>query len=193
MRVGPRCFGQDSSCPALLRWRPRARLVALTGVSPSSPRLSRRFWFLAGRPLAAPTTPSPPRRARFGLWPLRSPLLGPSMFSFSSCGYLDVSVPRVRPPCMGVTGLQPAGLPHSDTHGSAPACGSPCLFAACRVLLRLRKPRHPPSALLRFSFARDPPPWLSPPGRGPRTSCFSRLDHSSLPCFNLVCLSHYCQ
>ena len=32
---------------------------------------------------------------------------------FSSCGYLDVSVPHVRSPC-GVTGLQPAGLPHSD-------------------------------------------------------------------------------
>ena len=52
---------------------------------------------------------------------------------------------------MSVTGLLPAGLPHSDTHGSIPACGSPCLFAACRVLLRLRKPRHPPSALVRFS------------------------------------------
>ena len=32
---------------------------------------------------------------------------------FSSCGYLDVSVPHVLPP-YGVTGLQPAGLPHSD-------------------------------------------------------------------------------
>ena len=91
------------------------------------------------------------------VWALASSLAatGAIDLSFSSCGYLDVSVPRVRPPYMGVTGLQPAGLPHSDTHGSAPACGSPCIFAACRVLLRLRKPRHPPSALLRFSFARD--------------------------------------
>ena len=32
---------------------------------------------------------------------------------FSSCGYLDVSVPHVRSPC-GVTGLQPAGLSYSD-------------------------------------------------------------------------------
>ena len=98
------------------------------------------------------------------VWALASSLAATRAIdlSFSSCGYLDVSVPRVRPPYMGVTGLQPAGLPHSDTHGSAPACGSPCIFAACRVLLRLRKPRHPPSALVRFSFARDPPPWLSP-------------------------------
>ena len=66
---------------------------------------------------------------------------------FSSCGYLDVSVPHVRSPC-GVTGLQPAGLPHSDISGSKVICTSPELFAAYHVLLRLREPRHPPSALL---------------------------------------------
>ena len=55
---------------------------------------------------------------------------------FSSSAYLDVSVQRVRPPC-GVTGLQPAGLPHSDTHGSMLMCSSPWIFAAYRVLHRL--------------------------------------------------------
>jgi hypothetical protein len=40
------------------------------------------------------------------------------------------------------------GLPHSDTHGSKPARGSPWLFAACHVLHRLLAPRHPPDALL---------------------------------------------
>ena len=49
-----------------------------------------------------------------------------------------------------VTGLQPAGLPHSDVRGSFPVCRSPRLFAAYHVLLRLRKPRHPPFALIRF-------------------------------------------
>ena len=34
----------------------------------------------------------------FGLFPVRSPLLRKSLFIFSSCGYLDVSVPRV-PSC----------------------------------------------------------------------------------------------
>ncbi len=57
-------------------------------------------------------------------------------FVFSSSAYLDVSVQRVRPPC-GVTGLQPAGLPHSDTHGSMLMCSSPWIFAAYRVLRRL--------------------------------------------------------
>ena len=49
-----------------------------------------------------------------------------------------------------VTGLQPAGFPHSDMHGSLPVCGSPCLFAAYHVLRRFRKPRHPPFALVLF-------------------------------------------
>ena len=54
---------------------------------------------------------------------------------------------------MPVTGLQPAGLPHSDIHGSRDICSSPWLFAAYRVLHRLREPRHPPSALAYFLLA----------------------------------------
>ena len=40
-----------------------------------------------------------------------------------------------------------AGLPHSGTPGSQPACGSPGTIAASRALLRLSVPRHPPCAL----------------------------------------------
>ena len=47
LRDGPRGFGQDSSCPALLRWSPKACPVTRTGLSPSADRLSRRFRFLA--------------------------------------------------------------------------------------------------------------------------------------------------
>ena len=49
------------------------------------------------------------------------------------------------------------GLPHSDTHGSMAVRASPWPFAACRVLLRLREPRHPPYALTRFSLSRAAP------------------------------------
>ena len=45
MRVGPRCFGQDSSCPALLRYCSLQAPVARTGVSPSSPGISMPFRF----------------------------------------------------------------------------------------------------------------------------------------------------
>ena len=49
-----------------------------------------------------------------------------------------------------VTGLQPAGFPHSDTCGSIRVCRSPQIFAAYRVLPRHWKPRHPPFALSSF-------------------------------------------
>ena len=55
-------------------------------------------------------------------------------------------------PALLVTGLQPAGLPHSEITGSIPVCSSPVLFAAYHVLRRLQKPRHPPSALVTFSL-----------------------------------------
>ena len=55
------------------------------------------------------------------------------------------------------------GLPHSDTHGSTPARGSPWLFAACHVLLRLLVPRHPPNALLILDpFVQGRSPGTSP-------------------------------
>ena len=70
--------------------------------------------------------------------------------SFSSCRYLDVSVPCVRPVLLTVPVLQTGGFPHSDISGSIPVCSSPELFAAFHVLLRLLKPRHPPYALFCF-------------------------------------------
>ena len=45
------------------------------------------------------------------------------------------------------------GFPHSDIHGSKPACGSPWLFAACHVLLRRMVPGHPPCALCSLIFS----------------------------------------
>ena len=56
------------------------------------------------------------------------------------------------PQLLLVTGLQPAGLPHSEMRGSIPVCRSPRLIAAYHVLPRLQKPRHPPFALVTFLF-----------------------------------------
>ncbi len=55
-------------------------------------------------------------------------------------------------PASLVTGLQPAGLPHSEITGSIHVCSSPVLIAAYHVLHRLQKPRHPPFALVTFSL-----------------------------------------
>ena len=61
--------------------------------------------------------------------------------------------------------LPRAGFPHSDTRGSQAVRASPRLFAACRVLPRLREPRHPPRALRYLSRTGARPSSLS--GEGP--------------------------
>ena len=96
---------------------------------------------------------SEPGRARTTVCPLSISLAATLEIdvSFSSSGYLDVSVHRVpfRTLWIGVrmTGVLPAGFPHSDICGSKIICISPQLFAAYHVFLRLLVPRHPPCAL----------------------------------------------
>ena len=96
---------------------------------------------------------SEPRYARTPVWPLSRSLAATYEIdvSFSSSPYLDVSVQAVpfHTLWIGVwmTGVCPAGFPHSDIHGSKIICISPWLFAAYHVFLRLSVPRHPPCAL----------------------------------------------
>ena len=97
---------------------------------------------------------SEPRIARNSVWPLSLSLAATHKIdvSFSSSPYLDVSVQAVphHTLCIGVwlTGVCPAGFPHSDIHGSLVICTFPWLFAAYHVFLRLLVPRHPPCALI---------------------------------------------
>ena len=107
--------------------------------------------------LSASLLRSEPLCARTQVWPLPISLaatLGID-FSFSSSGYLDVSVHRVpfHTLWIGVWihGVLPCGFPHSDICGSLDICSSPQLFAAYHVFLRLLVPRHPPCALLRLT------------------------------------------
>ena len=99
---------------------------------------------------------SEPQNARTLVWPLSISLAATLEIdvSFSSSGYLDVSVHRVpfHTLWIGVwmTGVCPAGFPHSDICGSMVICTSPQLFAAYHVFLRLLVPRHPPCALFRL-------------------------------------------
>ena len=100
---------------------------------------------------------SEPRNARIPVWPLPRSLAATCGIdvSFSSSGYLDVSVHRVPLPALWIgawmTGVCPAGFPHSEIHGSRDICSSPWLFAAYHVFLRLSVPRHPPCALFRLT------------------------------------------
>ena len=97
---------------------------------------------------------SEPQSARTPVWPLSISLaatLEIDKFSFSSSGYLDVSVPRVPHVQLCIhctlTEVSSAGFPHSDISGSLDMCSSPKLFAAYHVFHRLLVPRHPPCAL----------------------------------------------
>ena len=96
---------------------------------------------------------SEPHNACIVVWPLSLSLAATHEIdvSFSSSGYLDVSVHRVpfHTLWIGVwmTGVCPAGFPHSDIYGSMDICSSPQLFAAYHVFLRLLVPRHPPCAI----------------------------------------------
>ena len=125
---------------------PRYRYGGITLYAPDSHPVPVPFQHFMLAPLL-------PRRGR------NRPGLGSVRFdrhySGHRCFFLFLQVLRCfsslrSPRLLAVSDLQPDGFPHSDIVGSILACRSPTLFAACHVLLRLRKPRHPPCALIAF-------------------------------------------
>ncbi len=132
---GPAGFIQGFTCPALLRIPLSLTKLACTGLSPSTAPISNGFQFVSQR-MSWSYNPGAAGTATVWTNPISLATTIGITFVFSSSAYLDVSVQRVRPSCE-VTGLQPAGLPHSDIHGSTLVCSSPWLFAAYHVLLRL--------------------------------------------------------
>ena len=152
----------------------RVQSISLTGLSPPSVSLSRSVQlsieFVTPRQSCnsvrhQPPTPSTQRSqtltcARFGLFPLRSPLLGESLLLSLPAGTKMVHFPAFASRPLLYSGadipiLFGISFEDSDTPGSQPVCGSPRLFAAYHVLLRLPSPRHPPYALssLTIKFA----------------------------------------
>ena len=150
---GPGGFTQGSTCPALLRIPVCPATLRLRSCHP----LRRRF------PAASPRVASAMARSyypggahkdrpRFGLFPVRSPLLGESLlFSLPGGTKMFQFPPFASITLMlWMTALQAAGLSHSEIRGSKVICTYPRLIAAYRVLHRLREPRHPPCALSYF-------------------------------------------
>ena len=121
--------------------------------------LSGRLFQCRSPVLRRSLTQSEPRNARISVWALPLSLAATYGIdvSFSSSGYLDVSVPRVPFRTLWIhvrmTEGCSAGFPHSEISGSKDMCSSPKLFAAYHVFLRLSVPRHPPCALLRLTFS----------------------------------------
>ena len=96
MGDGPPSFRRGFTCPALLRIRLGESRISATGLLPSVMDLSRSLRLFSTFVTPYETSYNPERQAfRFGLFPVRSPLLRESLFVFSSSGYLDVSVPWV--------------------------------------------------------------------------------------------------
>ena len=102
---------------------------------------------------------SEPHGARTMVWPLSISLAATLKidFSFSSSGYLDVSVHRVPLHTLWIGvwihEVFSCGFPHSEICGSMDICSLPQLIAAYHVFHRLLVPRHPPCALLRLTSA----------------------------------------
>ena len=123
------------------------RMASCTGRSPAMARCSNLFhspWVLRSR---GPTTPCVPEHAWFGLFPVRSPLLGESLLFSLPAGTKMFQFPAFAHYIRSVSNLQLDGLSHSEILGSRVICTYPRLFAAYHVLHRLQEPRHPPYAL----------------------------------------------
>ena len=90
---GPPSFTPDYSSRALLRNSTTyGSSLSPTGLSPSLAPRSRGLRLASPYASVGPTTPRP-QGPRFGLYPVRSPLLWASRLISLSSRYLDVSVP----------------------------------------------------------------------------------------------------
>ncbi len=111
--------------------------LSLTGLSPSPAGFPNAI-LLASAPFSQSSTPNHFRRS---VWPLSlslaatqkiTQLCSAALLVFSSCGYLDVSVPHVPPAKLfihlAVTGLFPVGFPHSDIQRLSDCLRLPAAF-----------------------------------------------------------------
>ena len=142
------------SSGTLLRWRLKRDRLPVRGCHPLCRRFPDGFPFPRAQFTGAPTTPGRPQPPRFGLFPFRSPLLGESMFLSFPAGIEMFQFPALAP-LAGCAPSRRAGCP-IRTPPDQFALAAPGSFAARRVLRRLRKPRHPPCALLSFVSCRAP-------------------------------------
>ena len=124
-------------------------LPSLTGLSPFTAGLSSTV--LLGSWISHAVRTPVCTHTGLGSFHFARRYFGNRIFSFSSSGYLDVSVHRVPGLHLWIQ-YRPhevcsCRFPHSDIHGSRVICTSPWLFAAYHVFHRLSVPRHPPCAL----------------------------------------------
>ena len=122
-------------------------LASDTGLSPSLAGCSKAVLLPLLNPLCSPN----PAMHASRVWALPRSLAATYGIdvSFSSSGYLDVSVPRVPFHKLWIhlwmTVVHTAGFPHSEISGSKDICSSPKLIAAYHVFHRLSVPSIRPA------------------------------------------------
>ena len=151
MPDGPGGFAQNSSCSALLRMPLGPLSIHVRNCHPLRLNFPDHSILDQGTTAWSYYPGYALLHIWFGLFPVRSPLLGESllfslpqgtkMFQFPWFASLHTVV---------IAALQAAGLSHSEIPGSKVICTYPRLIAAYHVLHRLREPRHPPDALTCF-------------------------------------------
>ena len=149
MGGGPPGFRPGYTCPVLLWIHSAYSQFRLRDLYP----LRSDFPILFGyRSVYVMSVRNPEDKS--SVWPLPRSLAATRGIdvSFSSSGYLDVSVPRVTSSMailftIGYLSITLSEFPHSEICGLTDICSCPQLIAACHVLLRLPVPRHPPCAL----------------------------------------------
>ena len=111
LRDGPRRFSQDFTCPAILRIPLGFSKDSCTGLSPSMTAFSKAFHFLRFMPLL--WSYNPHIAWTTWVWAVARSLATTCAITvvFSSCGYLDVSVPRVCLPHKGMSEPLLTGCP----------------------------------------------------------------------------------
>ena len=117
MRDGPRGFGRDSSCPGLLRCRSCGTLLRIRGSHPlrravpcASPRIAPALERSYNPAAASP-------RWRFGLFPVRSPLLGESLLLSLPAGTKMFQFPAFASVFTRMTESLPPGCPIRTSAG----------------------------------------------------------------------------
>ena len=116
------------------------RMLARTGLSPSTARLSGRFRFASFLRYRGPTTPLRPEPQGFGLFPGRSPLLGESLLFSLPAGTKMFQFPAFASLILEIPESLPVGCPiRKSTHQRpfAPTRGLSQLiasFIACKSL-----------------------------------------------------------
>ena len=103
----------------------RIHMASCTGLSPSLELLSRSFHSPYFVPQRGPTTPTWPEPYWFGLFPVRSPLLGESLLFSLPTGTKMFQFPAFASLILRMTVLQTAGLSHSEIYGSKDICSYP--------------------------------------------------------------------